>query len=186
MVSGLPVLCLFCLGVFAPPQVKAQTQVQVQELALPPIRGMDFAAPRLDPGLLPSVHVDEIEESGLRLIALALSWLGTPYMLGGRDASGMDCSGLLFRILLEAYPGLGLPPRRSEDFAKYGEAAEEIRPGDILLFAEAGSIYHVGLALGQGFFIHSASEGERRGVIISNLEEGSWRSRLFGARRIKP
>ncbi|HEY9054233.1 MAG TPA: NlpC/P60 family protein, partial [Rectinemataceae bacterium] len=121
---------------------------QVPELVLPPPRGIDFFAPRPDPGYLPPLKVEEGDESRLRLIALALSWLGTPYALGGRGSGGMDCSGLLNRIIGEAYPYLELPPRRSEDFANYGVPVESIRPGDILLFADGGKIYHVGLALG--------------------------------------
>jgi cell wall-associated NlpC family hydrolase len=57
-------------------------------------------------------------------------------------------------------------------------------PGDILLFARDGAIYHVGIALSASTFIHSASEGERQGVIISSLGDGNWRARLVGIRRL--
>ena len=60
-----------------------------------------------------------------------------------------------------------------------------IRPGDILLFGAGARIAHVGIALSADSFIHAASEGPRTGVIISSLDESSWREDLVTARRIK-
>jgi len=120
----------------------------------------------------------------ITLIAEALAWLGTPYLPGGFSRSGADCSGFISSLLQSAFPDGGPFPRRSEDYGTFGTEAKSIEPGDILLFARDGLIYHVGLALSDSNFIHSASEGARTGVIITGLGEGSWASRLFGIRRL--
>lgn len=119
----------------------------------------------------------------IALIAGALAWIGTPYQFGGIDRSGADCSGFLYSLLYSAMPDRGPFPRKSDDFVAIGVRAEAIEPGDILLFAENGDIYHVGLTLSATSFIHAASEGPQTGVIISSLQEGSWRFRLYGIRR---
>lgn len=151
---------------------------------LPPIRGIPFdelphwlpEGPPIDPG--------EENEELLVLIAQSLTWLGTPYRAGGFSRNGIDCSGFMHTILTEVLPGKGPFPRQSAEFAKIGKKADNIRPGDILLFAINGEIYHVGLSLSSSTFIHAASEGARTGVIISSLYEGNWRARLFAIRRI--
>lgn len=131
-----------------------------------------------------SLKTDPSDESRIRIIASALSWLGVPYSFGGFSDSGVDCSGFLNRTISQSYPFLNNIPRRSDEFSGFGEPVDDIEPGDILLFSSEGSIYHVGLALSSTTFIHSASEGVRTGVIISSIWDGNWRSRLSGVRRI--
>jgi len=151
---------------------------------LPPIRGITFEElPHWLPEGSPIDPGEENEEL-LVLIAQSLTWLGTPYRAGGFSRNGIDCSGFMHTILTEVLPGKGPFPRQSAEFVKIGKKADNIRPGDILLFAISGEIYHVGLALSPYTFIHAASEGARTGVIISSLYEGNWRARLFAIRRI--
>jgi hypothetical protein len=123
-------------------------------------------------------------EGMIYLIANALSWLGTPYQMGGTSRSGVDCSGFVNRVIAITYPDIAGIPRRSEDFGAYGSIVSDIQPGDILLFAQNGSVSHVGIALSDTFFIHAASEGSRTGVIVSNLKDGMWKNHLYGVRRI--
>lgn len=116
------------------------------------------------------------------LVVEALGWLGTPYAYGGASREGVDCSGFVQAVLATA--GLKDVPRRSEDFAVYGErVAGLLRPGDILLFARHDAVFHVGIALSKDAFIHAASDGPVRGVIISNLDESFWKKTYVGARR---
>jgi probable lipoprotein NlpC len=152
---------------------------------LPPVRGLDFNEPREELGGTGTILPDETALDGISLIAGALSWLGTPYQLGGSSRSGVDCSGFVSRVLYAAVPKLGPFPRRSDEYVSFGEKTTTIEPGDILLFAYDQAIYHVGFALSANTFIHSASEGARTGVIISSLHEGNWRARLYGVRRLK-
>ena len=117
----------------------------------------------------------------------ALNYLGTPYRYGGRSAKGMDCSGFVFRNGADV---LKLQmPRRSDAIAEYAKRItdEEIQPGDLLFFNTAGGISHVGIYIGAGKFIHSASDGPRTGVIISTIQEPYWKKAYrFAGSIMKP
>jgi cell wall-associated NlpC family hydrolase len=124
----------------------------------------------------------------MNVIETAREVMGQPYRWGGDgNDGGFDCSGLI----QYAYRQHGISlPRMSRDQAKEGRAVEKslgaLRPGDILTFARSGStISHVGLYLGDGQFIHSAS----RGVLVSQLSDADpygrwWFRRWKGARRV--
>lgn len=139
------------------------------------------------PGILNSkiaYYSHKESEGSILLIVHALSWLGTPYRLGGMSRTGVDCSGFVNQVLAATFPDIGVIPRRSEDFFSFGVVVTGILPGDILLFAQDSSVYHVGIALSDTTFIHAASEGTRTGVIVSSIGEGRWKNHLFGIRRI--
>lgn len=129
------------------------------------------------------------ETAGLAVdvVETALSAMGTPYRWGGTDDDGYDCSGLI----QYAYGEHGiLLPRTSRDQARLGvligKDVAALRPGDILGFSSTGSgVTHVGLYVGNGDFIHSASSG----VKLSSLDGSDgdsryWRQRWVSARRI--
>ena len=92
-------------------------------------------------------------------------------------AKGMDCSGLVYRCTLDTL-SISLP-RSSSALAAYCTKLEEkAEPqiGDFLFFNTTGKgISHVGIYIGNGEFIHSASQGKVTGVIISNLSEAYWK-----------
>jgi cell wall-associated NlpC family hydrolase len=123
------------------------------------------------------------------VIATATEVMGRPYEYGGtgEDGGGFDCSGLI----QYAYGQHGVTlPRRSVDQAREGTAIGKkygaLRPGDLLTFSNRGGpVTHVGLYIGEGKFIHSAT----RGVQVSVLSGGDpygrwWYVRWVGVRRI--
>ena len=117
----------------------------------------------------------------------ALSYLGIPYRYGGGSRKGMDCSGFVCRSASDI---LKLQmPRRSSAIAEYAKRItdEEIQPGDLLFFNTAGGISHVGIYIGAGKFIHSASDGPHTGVIISTIQEPYWKKTYrFAGSIMKP
>ncbi|MDP2816413.1 MAG: C40 family peptidase [Rectinemataceae bacterium] len=154
------------------------------ELVLPVPRGLSFEP---DPfvSMKPPPQSDPMDESILAIIAEALRWKGVPYAYGGSSMTVSDCSGYVGAVLARATGKGKIFPRSSGDYAVFGDkVTDSISPGDILVFSRNGVIYHVGIALSKNTFIHSASEGERTGVIISSLDDGMWRSRLAGIRRL--
>jgi len=123
-----------------------------------------------------------------RLLLAARGYAGTPYLLGGTTRRGMDCSGFVYRSFRSA---LGVsPPRTSESMFLWTEriAAGELQPGDLVFFRTTGTarITHVGIYTGDGFFIHSASQGRATGVIFSRLDEPYWAGVYAGAGRALP
>lgn len=159
--------------------------IQIDGYEFPPVRGLDWSAPSHGMPKEGALAPDARNEARLSIVPAALSWLGTPYAYAGFSSAGIDCSGLAYRVLGTAAGAFGPFPRSSPEYALFGDEVQgEPQPGDILLFSLEGSIYHVGIALSAGRFIHSASEGARTGVIITNLGEGHWRARLSGIRRL--
>jgi len=123
---------------------------------------------------------------GNRLIERAKAMMGTPYVWGGEGDDGVDCSGLIYKLLCdEGCDAKCLPRRASEQMAQLGLAVdkEDLQPGDLVFFhtyKEGAS--HVGIYLGDGDFIHASSAKHQ--VAVSNLSERYYRERLVGARRI--
>jgi cell wall-associated NlpC family hydrolase len=119
----------------------------------------------------------------LNVVATAYQAIGTPYLWGGNDGNGFDCSGLI-RYAYRQY-GIDLP-RISRDQLKMGEAVPlevlSLRPGDVLGFSAVpgGPAAHVGLYVGDGEFIHSST----RGVRVSDLREPYWQRHFMAARRM--
>ncbi|MCX7651686.1 MAG: C40 family peptidase [Bacteroidia bacterium] len=121
------------------------------------------------------------------VVALAKAYLGTPYRYGGIDKSGVDCSGLVCRVYLDA-AGVRLP-RTADAQALVGQPVkkEELQPGDLVFFREPGrrSITHVGIVHKvenqEVGFIHAASV--RRQVVEDRLSDPHWQLRFVCARR---
>ncbi len=123
------------------------------------------------------------------VIATATEAMGRPYEYGGtgEDGGGFDCSGLI----QYAYGRHGVTlPRRSVDQAREGTAVaksyEALRPGDVLTFSNRGGpVTHVGLYIGEGKFIHSATRGVQVSVLSGDDPYGRWwYVRWVGVRRI--
>lgn len=121
------------------------------------------------------------------VVRTAIDVMGSPYTWGGSDDNGYDCSGLI----RYAYGQHGIIlPRISRDQARMGRVVEPrleaLRPGDVLGFSVEGDrVTHVGLYVGDGRFIHSATGGVKLSS-LSAVDGDSqwWRRRWTVARRI--
>lgn len=139
------------------------------------------------------INAGGLETSGfaamdLRLDVLdrAKSYLDVAYSYGGSDARGMDCSGLVYRVFLEA-AGTRLPRTVAELYAYGMKIDGPLLPGDLVFFNTDGQTpSHVGIYIGSRQMIHTASQGHETGVIISSLEELYYRQRYLQGRRILP
>lgn len=108
-------------------------------------------------------------------------WKGTPYRMGGLTTRGIDCSGFVlitFKALLDARL-----PRTVDEQATFGRGIvpDELRSGDLVFFRIGAAMRHVGIYLDHGRFMHAST---RRGVTISALADGYWRTRFWQARRM--
>jgi cell wall-associated NlpC family hydrolase len=151
----------------------------------PPSTGTTSAATPAAPAGVPGSAL------AMAVVETALGVMGTPYAWGGSSANGFDCSGLI-QYAFGAH-GVALP-RTSADQARQGEAVEKnlaaLAPGDILTFssgAGGSQVSHVGLYLGGGEFIHSATNGVQKSVLSATDPYGKWwYARWLGARRVLP
>lgn len=90
------------------------------------------------------------------LVALSGSYLGAPYLWGGKSIWGIDCSGLTQMVF--ALCGIQLPRDASQQVAIGWEIAFADRAaGDLAFFANAsGKVHHVGLVLPDGNIRHAS------------------------------
>jgi cell wall-associated NlpC family hydrolase len=117
------------------------------------------------------------------LIRTAFGLRGIQYRLGGESPSdGFDCSG--FIRYLFGHHRLEVPRTVSEQYAWGSEVStSDIRQGDLVFFSTvAPGASHVGLALGQGTFIHAPGAGGA--VRVERLDTPYWRERIVGVRRL--
>jgi cell wall-associated NlpC family hydrolase len=102
------------------------------------------------------------------------------YLWGGTVAPNYDCSGLIQAAF--AASGIWLP-RDSYQQADFTQTVglNELRIGDLVFFAKAERVNHVGLHLGDGYYIHSSGkETGRNGIAIDRLaEEGDEIARSY-------
>lgn len=126
----------------------------------------------------PAAHGD-----GSSLVETALKYRGVRYRWGGMTTRGMDCSGLVARVLnlhgIEA-------PHNSRALYKIGKSVSRahLQPGDLVFFNTTGrGISHVGIYIGESKFIHASSKRGR--VRADTLTEGYYDRKYVGARRVE-
>ena len=111
-----------------------------------------------------------------RFERIALSYINTPYLWGGRSPFGIDCSGFVQMVF--RFCGIDLP-RDAHQQAMLGETIDfvyEAKPGDLAFFDNAtGNITHVGIILGEGQIIHASGS-----VRIDTLDHNGIFNRLTG------
>ena len=111
------------------------------------------------------------------VVAIAMRYLGTPYVWGGASPSGFDCSG--FVMYVYAQVGVSLP---HSSYAQYGAGSPvsrgDLQPGDLVFFNGLG---HEGIYIGGGSFIHAPHTGD---VVKISSMTGWYASTYVGARRI--
>lgn len=113
------------------------------------------------------------------IIAQAISYMGVPYVYGGIDENGFDCSGLAYRVFNDN--GISLP-RTVTAIGELGipVSRDSLEPGDILIFHNPT---HTGIYIGDGEFIHCSS-WQDRGVVITEITQSNYARRYHSARRI--
>jgi len=93
------------------------------------------------------------------LIRTAFMYLNAPYLWGGKNPFGIDCSGFTQMVYkLNGYKLL----RDASQQAKQGEALsfiEESEPGDLAFFDnDEGNIIHVGIIMEDNYIIHASGK----------------------------
>ncbi|PZF86730.1 C40 family peptidase [Jiangella anatolica] len=106
------------------------------------------------------------------LLRIATGFLGVPYVWGGTDDAGIDCSGLVH--LAARIGGHRVPRDAHLQWADTRIDADwgDLRPGDLLFFGAGASldgIDHVGLYAGGGRMLHAPEEG--RAVTLEPLSD---------------
>ena len=154
-----------------------------------------------------SIVLPPLSERQREIMGFALKFVGYPYIwageyptrnspYGAQAAGGFDCSGFVFYVMKMHfdYP-ITVNERGAHDMAERAKppiTRKKLQCGDLIFFGPKGptsdveSIYHAGLYLGDGWFIHST--GSTDGVTLSSLDSSSYYKSRFawGRRVLKP
>jgi cell wall-associated NlpC family hydrolase len=126
----------------------------------------------------------DISQMGLRdrLLLFAKKMLDLPYRFGGNGIFGIDCSAFVQRTF--GAVGITLPRSAREQFEVGTEIEKDnLSAGDLVFFRTYASFpSHVGIYLGNNFFIHASSKSKK--VTIDSLETPYYVNRFIGARRL--
>jgi hypothetical protein len=139
-----------------------------------------------------------------QIVNFALKFVGYPYIWAGeyptpdspygyQASGGFDCSGFVFYVMKMhfGYDSITVNQRGAHDMAAVAKpriTRDKLKCGDLIFFgpkgpdSSIGSIYHAGLYLGRGWFIHST--GSTDGVTISSLRTTYYRQNFAWGRRV--
>ena len=108
--------------------------------------------------------------SSEQVLQVASKYVGTPYVFGGSNPRGFDCSGLI--LFVYAQFGVALPHSVTGQ-ARMGIkiAPEDAMPGDLVIYNDHG---HSGIYAGNGQMYHAPQRGDyvKLGAINSLAEAG--------------
>ena len=109
------------------------------------------------------------------------SWWQTPYHFGGTDKSGVDCSGFSGLLFNNVY-STDIPRTAKEQYNACEKMnRDKLKEGDLVFFNTRGGVSHVGIYLGDGYFVHANISN---GVTINNLDDDYYNVRFLGGGRI--
>ena len=108
--------------------------------------------------------------TGTNVVDAAKKYIGVPYVFGGEDASGMDCSGLVQKVYSDV--GIDMPRLVSGQMKMGTEVASlaEAQPGDLIV---TGGGDHILIYAGDNKIIHAPYPGRDvclRDVYMSDSE----------------
>jgi cell wall-associated NlpC family hydrolase len=141
-----------------------------------------------------------------RILTTAFRFIGYPYVWGGTSErteapfghlarGGFDCSGFVWRVYkLEAYPAPGRLAETLQGRTTYSMSGEvpaakripyaKLQPADLVFFGHGPSskpaeIGHMGIYVGNGWFVHSSGYG----VALAQMTSGWYRGAFAWGRR---
>ena len=114
------------------------------------------AVARTPIGSGPQPNAEPSRTAAETAVAAARSVVGVPYVFGGADRHGFDCSGLTMWAWAHAGVTLRHSTRSQRDETRH-VSRSKLRPGDLVFFYQP--IHHVGIYIGRGRMIDANHDG---------------------------
>ncbi len=122
-----------------------------------------------------------VNSQALVAATIAQQQLGVRYRYGGAGPGGFDCSGLVHYAYAQA--GLSVPRTTGSLWrAARDIGGGEPRPGDVLFFNFDGKPSHVGIYVGDDYFVHAPSTGKT--VTTAQMSDAFYAERLLRIGRL--
>lgn len=95
----------------------------------------------------------------LSVIDYAIQFINSPYLWGGKNPFGIDCSGLVQLVYSVSGYSLTRDASQQVNHGKTIEFLDEVKPGDLAFFDNPeGLITHVGILISKNEIIHSSGK----------------------------
>jgi hypothetical protein len=157
---------------FSGPSIKTAPVGLYSMNALVTAEGREGRFIRTGGGWFVEEHLGPVGQSAPDFVAVAEQFAGTPYLWGGRQSLGLDCSGLVQQALYATGHDC---PRDSDQQAALGQPVppDQLRRGDLVFWRG-----HVAIMLNATDIIHA--NGNRMGVTTEPLAEAIARTIATG------
>lgn len=130
-------------------------------------------------------HYNNIHQVNPSIVRAALlkqyaAWAGTRYRFGGTTHRGIDCSALMQHVFRTSFD-YDLPRTTLGQVIQGSRVPKaDLRPGDLVFFRPHRGDRHVGVYVGNGYFMHASTS---QGVKLSRLSNPYWEEHYWTARR---
>ena len=118
------------------------------------------------------------------VVDFALNYVGCRYVRGGQGPNKFDCSGFVYYVYKNFGYSLKPGARNQWDLLGGRISKSDLLPGDLVFFSrngKASGIFHVGIYIGDGQFVHAANS--RKGLIVTDMDHDWYARRYLGAKR---
>lgn len=149
---------------FAEPSIKSRASGPYSMNSLVAVEAVDGKLAKVaGAGWMTAAHLEPIGMFEDDWVAVAERFVGAPYLWGGRESLGLDCSGLIQQALFACGRAC---PRDTDQQQALGApiTADEFGRGDLVFWKG-----HVALGLGDGRIVHA--NGHHMATVIEPLAE---------------
>jgi lipoprotein Spr len=109
-------------------------------------------------------------------------WWATRYRYGGSTKKGIDCSAFTGTVYTQAFStSITRTAREQYDQCEKINNRNDLQEGDLVFFNTRGGISHVGVYLGNSYFVHSSVHD---GVTISSLNDDYYNRKFISGGRL--